>query len=478
MIVRRDLQKHLSLNSYLACLGAILTICALAVDPFSQQILSYQPCPHDLANSEARIARTNAYYATGFRPTPYDYSAEGTLQRAINVGLVAPAADPSTLTSFRCGSGNCTFPQDAGASFSTLGMCFSCNDISDQIKNVTGALGVNYTLSGGDPPFVDFTNRLQTRLSDIGLSSVAQFTSLHLLNDPKDVPKAFSCPITACVRTYGANITTSVLSERLIYSTIIGHSELYQNQSSGSNQYDPNTRQYILATTRYLKNGSWVPCTRHATNASGLVPVAAGEIDGTSNNTDYRNLEISWFPEECVWSLGVGAANGIVDYLTRVLNDQTWTMIDAEEAIGPLTVERLYNDGTANLSVVSDYMTGLTDAMTANMRQKGPLNETNWAIGSAQSMQTCIVVRWPWLVFLIVLFVLACGFLAALVVVRSKGAEQPLWKSSALAPLLMTVEMQEKMDGFDSQAEMYEVSKEINVMFLEGRSLLLRQATN
>jgi hypothetical protein len=153
-------------------------------------------------------------------------------------------------------------------------------------------------------------------------------------------------------------------------------------------------------------------------------------------------------------------------------------MIDAEEAIGPLTVERLYNDGTANLSVVSDYMTGLTDAMTANMRQKGPLNETNWAIGSAQSMQTCIVVRWPWLVFLIVLFVLVCGFLAALVVVHSKGAEQPLWKSSALAPLLMTVEMQEKMDGFHSQAEMYEVSREINVMFPEGRSLLLRQATN
>lgn len=123
---------------------------ALAIDPFSQQIIQYYPCSEPLPGSEALLPRTNNYTFGGFLSKPgYPGYAEldSTMAAAMYLGTIDPPLNPSATIPFQCSTGNCTFPASQNATASTLGMCYSTMDLTHYIqKNTTLQDRVGYWL--------------------------------------------------------------------------------------------------------------------------------------------------------------------------------------------------------------------------------------------------------------------------------------------------------------------------------------------
>lgn len=119
----------------LTYIGASLTVLALAVDPFAQQILMFP-------------SRTvPALNVTAFTQTSQQwYSIEGSDQSDVDTGL-----EPTLLTSImsglletysplepQCNASSCKFPE-----FFALGMCSKCENVTAQTKQVSRARKFN-----------------------------------------------------------------------------------------------------------------------------------------------------------------------------------------------------------------------------------------------------------------------------------------------------------------------------------------------
>jgi hypothetical protein len=114
----------------LAVIGAILTIVAMAVDPFTQQILHFYSCSMVVEGEHATVPFSNNYTA-GF----IDANLESQMQSAIYIGLLDPPVNVSAALDFECRTGNCTFPStEDGATFLSLALESRCADKSNDIS--------------------------------------------------------------------------------------------------------------------------------------------------------------------------------------------------------------------------------------------------------------------------------------------------------------------------------------------------------
>ncbi|KAF5503032.1 hypothetical protein CGCF413_v005852 [Colletotrichum fructicola] len=121
-------------HSYVASIGAIITIAALAIDPFSQAMIEYRPCPQILGHEVAETPRTNNYSA-GVDRLVVDVAADPSMLGAIYKGLVDPE-ETESLLDVKCTTGNCTFGEMGHDEyFSSLGFCHSCDDITRQVEH-------------------------------------------------------------------------------------------------------------------------------------------------------------------------------------------------------------------------------------------------------------------------------------------------------------------------------------------------------
>lgn len=109
------------LRQPLTALGALITILALAIDPFTQQLVRATDCSEKLPKDiPASVPRTNSITlddeTTGI---PFN------LQSTILAGLYTFP----NLTDFDCLSGNCTFQN----TYSSLSICSQCSDRSSEV---------------------------------------------------------------------------------------------------------------------------------------------------------------------------------------------------------------------------------------------------------------------------------------------------------------------------------------------------------
>lgn len=126
------------LQQPLTAVGALIAVLMVAVDPFFQALLQYTDCQQSLAE-KATVARSNY-----FESTSYYYSVgEDTddLERwyrdyfrvepsvSAQHSLTAAVFSHASSVQPYCPTGNCTFE-----SFSTVGYCSTCEDISHQLK--------------------------------------------------------------------------------------------------------------------------------------------------------------------------------------------------------------------------------------------------------------------------------------------------------------------------------------------------------
>lgn len=113
------------LQQPLTTLGAVILILSVAMDPFYQQLLHYVDCKTPLQDT-ATAARSN-YFDAGL---PYSADVDNPemlfgIQSALWSGFFSK---PVALQP-RCSTGNCTF-----ATYSTVGYCSHCQDISEDLK--------------------------------------------------------------------------------------------------------------------------------------------------------------------------------------------------------------------------------------------------------------------------------------------------------------------------------------------------------
>ncbi|CAK1362457.1 unnamed protein product [Cercospora beticola] len=139
---------HINWTALLASVGAIITLLSLGMDPFIQQVISYDAVTFNDTTAKAYLSTAQAY-DTGLGYRTHLTGPDGGLQ-ASSIRMVG-LGDPSIAgaiykgvfgdvfrSTVACSSGNCTWP-----SYESLGICSSCT-------NVTAASKTNCTLTLND----------------------------------------------------------------------------------------------------------------------------------------------------------------------------------------------------------------------------------------------------------------------------------------------------------------------------------------
>jgi hypothetical protein len=121
-------------------LGVAVTILAMILDPFSQQLLRIQSSDssiNEYYGKEAYAARTEFYTFGGVLVDDSESNSTHTrcsanllpdMEMAINLGLSRSMSYIKREPTLTCPVGNCTWPV-----FETIGVCHRCNDITDTL---------------------------------------------------------------------------------------------------------------------------------------------------------------------------------------------------------------------------------------------------------------------------------------------------------------------------------------------------------
>ncbi|MCJ1470976.1 hypothetical protein MMC07_009624 [Pseudocyphellaria aurata] len=406
----------------LAVFGALITIIALAIGPFSQQVLQYDECLQPIPDGIAYIRKANSYTKAGSRLSGDSVGLDNTMAAALYVGLIQPPANATSSIPFECSTGNCTIPEDQGANYSSLAMCSNCTDISATIsRNITqiNKQFVAYSLPSG--PKIGWANNLSS--SDLHWMSSAAYSNLNTTRNrdyisafdalmyrtnwttcpdildrdqESDIdpecgyePFAVSCSIYPCRKTYTAHVTNSVLYEKLLSTTRIP-------MASASPQV----------------------------NSSGYTLTGCFGADPDSSN-------------DCLWSFGWESTQALSLYLFDLFSGDpvhsTLEPFTPDTSTGKPWQMRLFSNGNATNASANAYMEGLANAMTSIIRQYGDPPYGGYVEGFALDLQTCIKVQWAWLALPSVLIALAIVFL--LLTILETRSWNMKWKSSALALL-------------------------------------------
>jgi hypothetical protein len=399
------------------------------------------------------IFKTNLYTASGVRSGAGLYDDFLPMSVAVDVGIAQPVEDYTSMLSYGCTSGNCTFPSSNEAAFSTLAIGHWCKDVTSEIQHLRYNGTVysmpqhNSTMSlaiDGESDPLQFDPYSVSKVLLTGVShpqyngSLATVKMLYRPNQGMYTEyKALSCGLYPSVNTYAAEIHKSVLKERLIESLSIGVNLLL------GNEYLHNEPEYKLVRSHTIRNGSSVNCLGQEEEASDYFAVTQGNLDRSPSDwhapdlteADYKML---YYPADCVWAMYAPSTQTIYNHLNLTFQAQQFqaSPVYADAFGGSVALRRMYRDDQyMNLDTINEFMHNMTRSMTAIIRTNGPGNFTHPAKGTMWYTTTCIRVRWKWISYPAIMIGLSAIFLI-LVSIESRGiASERLWKSSILTML-------------------------------------------
>lgn len=366
---------------------------------------------------------------------------------AINNGIVQSEAAPNydSVIAHNCISGNCTFPSEGGASYSTLGVSHSCEDATSQVVKArfpndptnTTIVYLNTTTTGnvslGFPG--QYAMSTGTMGSKYGNNTLVTVKMIYKASTDATNFSAVSCTLFPTMKTYGVNITKSVMYEQLILERRIGSNILASNDSFIG---------FKLATGTTLRNGKNVTCQRKSSSAIGYTKVAQGNVDaapayGTNLTEDAST--VWYYPSDCVYSLAKFSIDGIEAYISEIFDDQKliWASRRGGNQ-GSIYLRQFFQGGNMTLASVDKIFGNMATTMSVTIRTNGAEGTDGYAKGVMWYNTTCMHVKWAWISFPAALIGLSVVFLA-LVAIESRGTESDrLWKSSVLATLFCDVE--------------------------------------
>ncbi|KAL4982964.1 hypothetical protein BDW68DRAFT_194785 [Aspergillus falconensis] len=378
----------------LGALGAVVTIVALAFDPFAQQLVSYQSRQAAMHNETASF-RTSQAYESGayytYQGGIEDYT-DFTMQGAIYNGLFGSRSPRA----FTCPTSHCAWPDNS--SYTLLGVTGSCENVTLSSVNtckfpMSSRDGdCNITTPGG----FNLTSRRRHQ------SATFQFTRLNTTGTPSWGETADLINF-AVWRLTGFDLSAFDVHEcRLSLSAY-----LYRNVSVSQN-------------TMHIQDQVPVP----------LEPV--GELN---NGLNWFRPSVGEFTPEVQFALHAADSSKIQDVLSEIFIGVEATTLWGEPttAIADVLI-------AGNLSrIVENIAWGMTERM-----RTGP--NSTIAEGTAYQAETYIAVNWPWIT-LPVLVVLGAAVLLVCSILANSRHKAALWKSSNLAVLLHSVQGVERDHG-------------------------------
>lgn len=449
----------------LASWGALITIALLAVDPFTQQALTYYDCSTSLDGQQATLPRTNFFMPPGEHTGALEESIMPPIQNAINAGLFSPGVG----VGFDCSSGNCTFPD----SYNSLGYCSHCDDISDTLSfvqvcynisgdpskaidcqanlsmNVTSTLpsGLSVTVSaasGGSPdistmgctPYggVEFIMGKLGTLADANLAGSVYGCNSTQKNSTWSCRGygAASCTLTPCIRSYAATqVTAGRLSETQTDSSGLAQWSI----GMGNNQVP----LYGLVDRECLSAHEWDSLASVGYDLRGPGRWLAYNVtfDATLGTTPDAPFPQSLLAHQCLYLVDLIFHGSLwEDYLDEYFHGTIQGELDEDSQFeiysGPQNLQAIYNFGDVGFRRIDDIFHNISDSLTTYIRQNGQANHSEPVRGQVNHYATCLRVRWAWLAFPAALIAMTFIFFV-LIVISTRTTKAGIWKSSPLA---------------------------------------------
>lgn len=403
--------EQLTCSRHISTLGALVTVLAIAINPFVQQVVVYQleqaPSPH------------NATLPVGYLASPSLAETKG----PIYLGLFGMAN--YTQTPY-CPSTNCTW-----SPYQTLAVCNQCADLTDHVnfmqagkqvpscnettiqqrQNCSVALPNGLSLdfieaTGDDDRTLNASGSLPAVTLDSVGYALANFSMIQVQSGGNIT--AIECSLFWCVNTYTARV----------YNTVF-------NESLESSWHDASTAQAY---------GYGDPDTSAPTVYYNITPTSGGIKPHTNINrskADVDKVKTRGLPLDFLREDYIVLSDSSQDYYLRtwlggLLSNNATPNFSPDNASGDI-IELLNYQDLKNITTIFDR---LAQYLTVSYRQT--------AVGSAQALgiawgsQTIVRVRWKWLSLPCALVAASLLFLGA-AAVESTRARVPLWKSNALA---------------------------------------------
>ncbi|KAF2088718.1 hypothetical protein K490DRAFT_55353 [Saccharata proteae CBS 121410] len=390
---------------HLAKLGAVLTVVALAADPFVQQIVAYKhrQVPNYTSFTSGSIM--------ALKSPPLSMKA------AIYTGIYDEEED--SVDNFditpSCATGNCTWSQP----YMSLGVCTKCANVTSSLNETcAGKVGTtshtcNYTLPNGlllngvrrGGAYYSSTGGTDTVNFNGDQSTISALSSIRGLHDASSQhlfgAVANECVLYFCVNTYNASVDSGTLNETILDS--------WSNATSMTYGSDITMTPPGANETYTVGAYAWQALAQEFWNMfAGTVTGDIGEE--TSDNDIVR----------AIYDLGTGsAASGTPN------NGENKTMASLAASMTKLIRTSASSSSGSSVSKRSSLGSGGGNST---------VNNGTHALGITWQSETYVHVRWPWITLPVALEILTLVFLIG-TIWRSNVAGVAVWKSSTLALL-------------------------------------------
>ncbi|KAN0075681.1 Protein of unknown function (DUF3176) domain containing protein [Elaphomyces granulatus] len=375
----------LKLQSTLASVGAIVAIVFLAMDPFTQQVLSYYVVTVNTTNSSVSLPAAKAYnynLSDSLVSPALNYNVLAGMTTATFVAMFST----SNQVSFNCPVGNCTWPE-----FTSAAICNTCTNQTGLVSsNCTGAVAGENVMN----VTVSYTQ------GDFG-PSIGNISYIEFRESVEDLrgstPLAYSCEMTWCQKTFSSSKTLEGVLE------------------------DDPTKSSRL---------TFLPCSPLAGTTLGDQMCPGFPSDQSLPHWPQYN-ESTLDDQSAIW-IGENTAAGVAEWLSGMftlslstvdLGNSNW------EVLNNVVAKMLYQVNAGDN--VTPRFNKIATALTNVVRQ-GP--NTTSITGQAQALDVYIRVRWAWLSLPLMLVVFGVSFLAISIMFSSRPGRH-VWKSSILATI-------------------------------------------
>ncbi|KAF1363051.1 hypothetical protein EJ07DRAFT_103628 [Lizonia empirigonia] len=504
----------------LAALGALIILCALALDPFFQQVVDF-PERSALCNTSGTIPRVVSYNPTyipefkfGYETSQYNQDLAPTIRqflygngtRSVEFGNGTRPDIPLS-----CPTSNCTWPE-----YETLAVCSQCSQIDvseiltfaclnttiDWTAAFTGEIDDTTTPNGiACGYFVNATSTAPILMSGY------LFNKSNVGNEVGEALLVRTMPLTEFLtknQLYGSGSikfkdVRNPLLDALIVSASNGANSVYQREA-------PIVHECVLSwCVQTIKSsyegGKYAEeiIARYENTTAGPSPwesFPVPEDEGGGFDIFYmQNISINLLdsvpshPASAVLNTTYGADNVTASGLMNVFDDffpSYYTVASASDT--PILRYKNYpGTGASTRELASSpwqepndlasHVSRLAVAMTNGIRSDVSTNEM--LHGTAYKMETYVDVRWQWLTLPLGLLCISLIFLAATIAKSALERDRVgVWKTSAYATLLYGLpdEVQKKITRSSSTGTPRTKAKELKVKLQPNQGWRISEA--
>jgi hypothetical protein len=457
-------QRHL-----LASFAAFITVVITVIDPFGQLIIHYYDCSVPLSGAQVTIPRSNYYASEGGAHAGFgESSLSPRMMSAINAGVFSPGG----TVNFKCVTGNCTFPHQ----YSTVAYCSDCKDITHELRfnetdfgvidqedayNITISLpsGLSMTIGNryvgpGTPPYAAMGSYDEGIDFILGMNAPGSNAINPMTQEPPDDCNtaaakdtwrcrgygASTCLLFPCVRSYNASVEAGELVETET-------SRSNQDQLGGDARGSAAPPQWTMLDMYCLPTQELEALRRAGYKVKFETRWLWYSPYPTASTTENSTLTDWMFSHNCLYQWDSSFTAGLYGTYLDTFMDGTVSGLLGELGVntyvGPQVIQTIYNYGNVTFDSMNSTFANISDAMTIYLRQNGHINYSTPASGVVMHTQTCLGVRWVWLIFPAALVTLTLVFFVLMVIsTRPTGDRAKIWKSSPLALIFHGLEHQ------------------------------------